>query len=107
MPKGSWREFENSQPKAIAKTPGSTSSKANRMVRVQKMKSGKGGKTVTLISGLELNDKEAKDLLKLLKVSCGTGGTRNVDSLELQGDQVNCALKYLEKQGFRPKRSGG
>jgi len=107
MPKGSWLEFEDSDPKSRGETDQSIQIKADRIVRVQKTKAGKGGKTVTVISGLEVNDKEAKDLLKLLKVRCGTGGTRNRRDLELQGDQVKCAMEFLEKEGFRPKRSGG
>jgi len=50
-------------------------------------------------------DREA--LLKDLKRSCGSGGTVREDHLELQGDQRDGAVAWLERQGFRTRRSGG
>jgi translation initiation factor 1 len=76
-------------------------------VRVQRTKAGKGGKTVTLITGIELAEAEALALLKRLKSGAGTGGTLRGGVIELQGDQVSVALAELEQQGFRPKRAGG
>jgi translation initiation factor 1 len=46
----------------------------------------KKGKTVTLITGLVLNDNDLKELAKTLKTSCGTGGTVTNTEIELQGD---------------------
>jgi len=106
MPKGSWREFDDpsiSKPNRVK----SIIEKAELNVRVQRTRGGKGGKTVTVISGLELNDGEAKSLLKILKARCGTGGTLKGDSLELQGDQIVDTLELLRKEGYRPKKSGG
>jgi translation initiation factor 1 len=76
-------------------------------VRVQRTKAGKGGKTVTLISGLELPPGEALALLKQLKGRAGTGGGLKDGVMELQGDQVAMALVALEQAGFRPKQAGG
>ncbi len=107
MPKGSWREFQNSSETSELDRPVSIRAKIDRQVRVQKMKSGKGGKIVTVISGLELELNEARSLLKRLKGSCGTGGTVKGELLELQGDQVATVLDLLGEEGFRPKKSGG
>ncbi len=107
MPKGNWREFNNSLATVRINKSVSSEVKSARDVHVQRTKTGKGGKTVTVIKGLNLDLSEAKSLLKKLKSSCGTGGTIKEDVLELQGDQVSVLLEILRKEGYRPKRSGG
>jgi translation initiation factor 1 len=110
MGKGGWQEFSNAEstrrPPAAGAEPAAPS-RAQRRVRVQRTKAGKGGKTVTLISGLELADPEARALLKALKARAGSGGTLKGGVIELQGDQVAAALALLEQEGFRPKQAGG
>ena len=106
MPKGSWREFD--EPSISRPTrPQSSSDKSELNVLVQKTRGGKGGKTVTVISGLNIDAEKAKHLLKRLKTICGTGGTCKGQVLEIQGDQVFRVLELLRKEGYRPKRSGG
>ena len=107
MPKGSWREFDDAQ-KAIKPNPTETQpDKSNRQVRITKVRNGKKGKSVTLIRGLELSNNEARELLKLLKAKCSTGGTVKEGSIELQGDQIEMTMEILFSQGFRPKKAGG
>jgi translation initiation factor 1 len=74
---------------------------------VQPTRGGKGGKTVTLIRGLELDAAGFKAMLKKLKTRIGSGGTVKADVIELQGDQVDVALELLTREGYRPKRAGG
>ena len=62
---------------------------------------------MTAITGLEIPEAEAKALLKALKATAGTGGTLKDGVIELQGDQLTCALAALEREGFRPKQAGG
>ena len=107
MSKGGWSEF-NDPIKTIGNdTQNSVPPKGNRQVRLERTRSGKKGKLVTVITGLELNKVEVKKLLKKLKIACGTGGTVKRDFLELQGDQISKAKDFLVKEGFRPKQSGG
>ena len=107
MSKGGWSEF-NDPIKTIGNdSQNSVPPKGKRQVRLEKTRSGKKGKLVTLIKGLELNQVEARKLLKNLKIACGTGGTVKGDFLELQGDQIFKAQEFLFKEGFRPKKSGG
>ena len=73
----------------------------------QPTRGGKGGKTVTVIRGLELDTAGFKALLKKLKTRIGSGGTAKDGVIELQGDQVDLALELLSKEGYRPKRAGG
>ncbi len=107
MPKGSWREFEDISKKDDLDLLKKVPEMGDRAVRVQRMRGGKGGKTVTIISGLDLNDFEAKKLLKKLKIQCGTGGTFKGENIELQGDQIQPSIEVLQKEGFKPKQSGG
>ena len=107
MSKGGWSEF-NDPIKTIGNdTQNSVPPKGNRQVRLERTRSGKKGKLVTVIKGLELNQVEAKKLLKNLKIACGAGGALKGDFLELQGDQISKAQDFLIKEGFRPKQSGG
>ena len=108
MPKGGWQEFSSAdslqRPTGPAQDP---TPKAQQMVRVQPTRGGKGGKTVTVIRGLELDAAGFKALLKKLKTRIGSGGTAKDGVIELQGDQVDLALQLLSKEGYRPKRAGG
>ena len=105
--KGGWREFPSPENLARPAAPAQSTPKSQQRVRVQRTKAGKGGKTVTLISGLEVPQNEALALLKQLKASAGTGGSLKEGVIELQGDQVAAALAALERAGFRPKQAGG
>ena len=107
MPKGGWQEFSTSE--SLQRTTPATelTPKTQQMVRVQPTRGGKGGKTVTIIRGLELDAAGFKALLKKLKTRIGSGGTAKDGVIELQGDQVELALDLLTKEGYRPKRAGG
>ncbi len=106
MSKGGWSEFNDPLKTIGNDTQNSVTPKGKRQVRLEKTRSGKKGKLVTVIRGLELKQVEAKKILKNLKIACGTGGTLKGDSLELQGDQISKAQDFLFKEGFRPKQSG-
>ena len=107
MPKGIWREFENPAQNPKDKESWNSQSKVDKLVRVQRSRGGRGGKTVTIIAGLDLNDIDLRKLLKKLKTKCGTGGTVKAENIELQGDQIQSAMEFLKKDGFDPKQSGG
>ena len=68
---------------------------------------GRGGKTVTVIEGLQLSDGDSEKLLKKLKTRFGTGGSTKNGALEIQGDHCDGIMAELGKMGYRPKRSGG
>lgn len=67
----------------------------------------RGGKSVTIIEGLQIPIKDREALLKKLKAGLGTGGTVKDTSLEIQGDHCDALITALTKMGYRPKRSGG
>ena len=105
--KGGWQEFSRAESLQRGTPTPADTPRAQRQVRVQRTKAGKGGKLVTAITGLELPEAEARSLLKALKASAGTGGTLKEGVIELQGDHVGAALAALTKEGFRPKQAGG
>tara|TARA_B100001250_G_scaffold285823_1_gene247880 strand:- start:573 stop:896 length:324 start_codon:yes stop_codon:yes gene_type:complete len=107
MSKGSWVEFEDSSFKRKIVNSSDSQSKGKDKLRVNKTRSGKKGKTVTVISGLQSSEDQLKQLLKRLKKICGTGGTIKTDCIELQGDHVRGVLELLIQDGYSPKQSGG
>ncbi|WP_320663401.1 translation initiation factor [Prochlorococcus sp. MIT 1223] len=106
MAKGSWREFDAPLIQKENSSFSNIHNKAEFQIRVSTTRSGKAGKTVTLISDLFIGKKELKSLLKKLKSICGTGGTVKENCLELQGDHAEKAITFLNDQGYRVKRAG-
>ena len=76
-------------------------------VTVRLDRKARGGKSVTVIEGLSMPQKDMEGLLRQLKAGLGTGGTLRDACLEIQGDHRNALMLTLEKMGYRPKRSGG
>ncbi|MGE5594771.1 MAG: translation initiation factor [Hyphomicrobiales bacterium] len=77
------------------------------IVRVQRDRRGRGGKTATTVTGLPGSDAELDVLLKRLKQHCGSGGSRDGRVLVLQGDQRERLVAHLESLGHRVKLAGG
>ncbi len=76
-------------------------------IRIQSTRSGRKGKTVTVITGFQHSPDSLNKLLKQLKSQCGSGGTMKDDTLEIQGDHRQKLLKVLEDLGYKVKISGG
>ncbi len=71
-------------------------------INVYKQKKGKKGKTVTIISGLYMdNSNEAKSFLKRLKIFCGTGGKLSNKDFQLQGDLVDKVKNFLREDNYQ------
>lgn len=70
-------------------------------------KSGRGGKSVTVMDGFPQNESFVKDLTKEFKSKCGVGGThKKSDSgylIEIQGDQRVKLKAMLDTKGIRYK----
>lgn len=75
--------------------------------RVTREKQGRGGKTVTVVRGLVLDDESLAALGKRLRAACGAGGTLKDGVLEVQGDHADKVLALLLAEGHRAKRAGG
>lgn len=74
------------------------------LIYVSLEKKGRGGKQVTVITGL---DADHKNLQKELQSLCSTGGTLKDRQIELQGDHRQKVMNHLQKKGWRVKQKGG
>ncbi|MES2740361.1 MAG: translation initiation factor Sui1 [Pseudomonadota bacterium] len=77
------------------------------VVRVMCQTKGRGGKSVTVIKGLTLDDAALTLLGKQLRTACGAGGTVKDGVIEVQGEHAELVMALLTKHGHRPKRAGG
>jgi len=77
------------------------------IARVRRETKGRGGKTVTTVSGLPLQPEALKALAKKLKARCGCGGSVKEGVVEIQGDHAEFICSWLIEQGFQAKRAGG
>ena len=100
MGKKNWIEFDI-QEKNSEETAKVDAVNKKSKINISKQKKGKKGKTVTLIRGLGTEDEILlKELLKTIKVFCGTGGTLIDGNIQLQGDMVSKSIEFLRKEGF-------
>ena len=101
MGKKNWIEFDN-QEKIYQEKPKGDNLRKISKINISKQKKGKKGKTITLIKGLGIrNEREVKELLKKMRVFCGTGGTLIGEDIQLQGDMVCKSIEFLRNEGFQ------
>lgn len=81
--------------------------KGDGIVRIQSQTSGRKGKGVCVITGLDLDDNELKSLAADLKKRCGCGGAVKDGTIEIQGDNRDLLKQLLEQKGFKVKLAGG
>ncbi len=88
--------------KPAEQPPGQQPAKKETLL-LRRLKSGKGGKIVTEISGFDADPGTITRLLKALQGQLGTGGTCKAKVLELQGDCRDRVRPLLEERGYRTK----
>ncbi len=76
-------------------------------VRVAREVAGRGGKGVTVITGLPLAADALEQLAGQLKRSCGAGGAVRGDRIEIHGEHRDRLVAELQKLGYDAKRAGG
>ncbi len=81
--------------------------KSDGIVRVMRDRKGRGGKTVTVITGVPANRDALATLAQQLKKLCGTGGTVKDGTIEIQGDHCDKVQAKLTEMGYKVKRAGG
>jgi len=91
----------------LSKTTGVIKNPNKQGVRIRRESKGRGGKMVSVVDGLSLQDKELKTVLKKLKGKLGTGGAVKDGMLEIQGDHREKLVLLLEKEGIKAKLAGG
>lgn len=86
---------------------GQASAVREARVRVGREVAGRGGKGVSVITGLPLDEAGLGTLAVQLKKSCGAGGAVKDGKIEIQGDHRDKLVAALLKLGYDAKRSGG
>jgi translation initiation factor 1 len=76
-------------------------------VRVGREVAGRGGKGVSVISGLPLAAAELEALASRLKRLCGAGGAVRDGAIEIQGEHRDRLVAELRRLGYDAKRAGG
>ena len=76
-------------------------------IRVAREVAGRGGKGVTVITGLPLDAAALDELAGKLKRSCGAGGAARDGRIEIQGEHRERLVAELAKLGYDAKRAGG
>lgn len=90
------------EPKAAVVRP-----KGDGIVRIQRQTSGRKGKGVCLITGVDLDDAALDKLAAELKKKCGCGGSVKEGVIEIQGDKRDLLKQLLEAKGMKVKLAGG
>jgi translation initiation factor 1 len=104
MSKIAYREFGDEEPDAddTAELPPN-----QHKLKIEVSRKGKGGKTVTIVSGFQVSLDTLTSLTKALKNQCGAGGATKDNSIEIQGDHRQKLLEIVTKLGYKAKLSGG
>ena len=77
-----------------------TLDKSKQKLRVTIEKKGRGGKTVTVITGFVGNENDLKTLGKLLKTKCGVGGSVKEGEILIQGELKQRVIEILKTDGY-------
>ncbi|WP_342325301.1 stress response translation initiation inhibitor YciH [Kosakonia sp. BYX6] len=81
--------------------------KGDGIVRIQRQTSGRKGKGVCLITGIDQDDDALAKLAAELKKKCGCGGSVKDGVIEIQGDKRDLLKSLLEAKGMKVKLAGG
>ena len=96
-----WIEFNNEEEKNYCESNKNVFESSTKII-INKQKRGKKGKTITIIKGLNLSDKVVgKEIIRKLKIFCGTGGKLTNQNIELQGDMIQKVKEFLIKDGYQ------
>jgi len=88
-------------------TTASAKKKSDGIVRIMRDRKHRGGKTVTVITGMPASDEMIAALAQQLKKLCGSGGTVKDGVIEIQGDHCEKVQAKLSELGYKVKRAGG
>ena len=94
---------------ASASPPAKATAQKNRgRVDILRETAGRGGRTVTVVTGfVGIGLPEKEELAKKMQKACGVGGTVKDGRIEIQGDKRDVVARILTDAGFRPVFAGG
>lgn len=76
---------------------------SQQKLRVRMERSGRGGKTVTVVDNFIGTDDDLNDLGKTLKTKCGVGGSVKDGQIIVQGDFKDRVVALLKDMGYNAK----
>jgi translation initiation factor 1 len=92
----------------VPSSTGKPAKKNRGRVDIIRQKAGRGGKTVTVVTGfVGIGLPEKEQLAKAMQRACGVGGTVKDGHIEIHGDKREEAARLLTEAGFRPVFAGG
>jgi translation initiation factor 1 len=98
---------QRKQPPATA-APRTSLPPAQQNIKIMRDKKGRKGKMVTVATGFALTEADLKALAKILKTTCGSGGTvKEGGIIEVQGDHREKIGEKLTALGYKVKFAGG
>ena len=95
------------RPRPDEKSSGEPAKKSDGIVRIMRDRKQRGGKTVTVITGVPVSEEALTALAQQLKKLCGSGGTVKDGTIEIQGDHCDKVQAKLIEMGYKVKRAGG
>lgn len=99
---------ENSPANSAEQTSTKPARKNRGRVDIIRQTAGRGGKTVTVVTGfVGIGLPEKEQLAKAMQKACGTGGTVKDGNIEIQGDKRTEIARILTEANFRPVFAGG
>ena len=93
------KRWEIVRPGAIPRDEPVSLPPAEQKVKIR-LEKRKGGRLVTVLTGLVLTPEDRKALARELKDALGTGGSVSRDEIELQGDHREAILEFLRDRGY-------
>ena len=88
-------QYDYDQPEAVETLPPS-----HQRLRVRMERSGRGGKTVTIVDKFVGSDADLEALGKTLKTRCGVGGSAKEGQIIIQGDFRDRVVALLQDLGY-------
>ena len=76
---------------------------AQQRLHVRMERSGRGGKTVTVVDNFVGTDDDLQELGRTLKTKCGVGGTVKDGQIIIQGDFRDRIITLLKEKGYTAK----
>lgn len=77
--------------------------KGDGIIRIRTESKGRHGKTVTVVTGLLLDESGLQEITTRLKRLCGAGGAVKEGTIEIQGEHRETIMVELKKQGYKVK----
>jgi translation initiation factor 1 len=86
---------------------GGTWTKSSGPVKMRLETGGRGGKAVTVLWNLPVEEQDATKLLREMQSKFGCGGTIKAGTIELRGDVREKIEKLFAQKGMKVVRAGG